>query len=328
MEGLDWDSMLQFASEQVETGTFSPIQQIPTPPFSNSATPPTSNEPIEEESIVVSVSTTFHLTAQLMQPGSKQFPPQDLALLSSDFVFFYVHSSRLLAASDNHFMSLLSDVGNSCIIFVPESSPVLNIILHAIYDLSCASYSPTFKNLAAAVNHLPIYGVHPIDQILPTSELYLSLMAHAPLFPLALYSLASCFDLNDLAISTSPHLLSYQLSSLTDDQAEGIAPSYLRRLFFLHMGRCDALKRALLVPPQPHIPTLNCDLTGQRKVNRAWIMAAAYLAWEARPDLSSNLLNSTLIPLADRIDCELCEKALRVRIHDLGVEWSLVKTTI
>ncbi|KAJ7591132.1 hypothetical protein C8J56DRAFT_553646 [Mycena floridula] len=328
MEGFDWDSMMQFASEHVETEKSSPVQQIPTPPLSDSGTPPTSNEPIEEESILVSVSTTFHPTAQLTQPGSQQSPPPDLALLSNDSVFFYVHSSRLLAASDNQFRSLLSNVGNSFVVSVPESSQVLNIILHAIYDLSCASYSPSFETLVAAVNRLPIYGVRPIDRILPKSGLYSSLLSHAPLFPLDVYALASCFDLYDLAVSTSPHLLSYQLSSLTDDQAQRIGPIYLKRLFFLHMGRSDALKRALLVPPHPHPPTSDCDFTEQRKVNRAWTMAAAYLAWEARPDLSTSMLDSTLIPLAEHIDCELCKKALRARIHDLSVQWSLVKRTI
>ena len=62
-----------------------------------------------------------------------------------------------------------------------------------------------------------------------------------------------------------------------------MGPVYLKRLFFLHFGRIDALKRVLLPPPHPHPPTQHCDFTEQKHLTRAWALASAYFAWDARP---------------------------------------------
>ncbi|KAJ3546166.1 hypothetical protein NMY22_g2162 [Coprinellus aureogranulatus] len=125
--------------------------------------------------------------------------------------------------------------------------------------------------------------------------------------------------------NASSHLLGFPLFSLTDEMAERIGPVYLKRLFFLHFGRSDALKRVLLPPPQPHPPTHNCDFNEQKKLTRAWALASAYLAWEARPDLSTSTMESALRPLADHLTCEQCQAALRERIKNLVVQWSVVK---
>ena len=68
------------------------------------------------------------------------------------------------------------------------------------------------------------------------------------------YALAASHDLYSLAVPISSHLLSYPLHMLTDELAEKIGPVYLKRLFFLHLGRLDALRRLLLPPPHPHFP--------------------------------------------------------------------------
>lgn len=223
---------------------------------------------------MVSVSTTFYPTAQL---------DSDVILLSSDSVFFYVHSHILLKHSDNAFHSLLLSPSHDSIVDIQDSSAVLNIILHTIYELSCSHYSPSPSTLINAVTRLPYYGIHPKFYITPSSPLYALLLSYAPLYPIDLYALAASFDLYDLAVSISPHLLSFPLSSLTDDMVENMGPVYLKRLFFLHFGRIDALKRVLLPPPLPHPPTESCDFGDQKKVTRAWALASAYLAWDARP---------------------------------------------
>lgn len=135
----------------------------------------------------------------------------------------------------------------------------------------------------AAVNRLPVYGIRPKSRIAPKMPLYTLLLSHAPLCPLELYALAACYDLYELAVATSSHLLSMPLSTLTDEVAERIGPIYLKRLFFLHFGRSEALKRVLLPPPHPHAPTSRCDFSDQKRLTRAWTLAAAYLAWEVRP---------------------------------------------
>jgi len=286
----------------------------PTPPDSQNGSPLLANAGL------VSVSTTFY-------PGAQLDPlPSDAILASSDAVLFYVHSHILLKHSHNAFHSLLPN--KHSVIDVPETSVVLNIILHIIYQLSCSPYCPSLSTLVNAVTPLPHYGFHPKIYTTPSSPLYTLLLSYAPLYPIELYTLAASFDLHDLAVSISPHLLSFPLSSLTDDMAERMGPVYLKRLFFLHFGRIDALKRVLLPPPLPHPPTQCCDFADQKKVTRAWALASAYLAWDARPDLSTSTMESALTPLTEHLTCEQCRQVLSERIKTLVVQWSVVKRTI
>lgn len=321
MENSDWESVLQFVSEPMDLSDFNsgsekpvyeqaqrlklsmPSPQIPTPPvricllhitiiYPLTSSPQSSHlgTPVDDEdddaSTLVSVSTTFY-------PGaSHNTQPADLVLMSKDSVFFYVHTNRLLHASQNGFNHMIlpsskqvTDQQLGPIVPVPESSVVLNLILHAIYDMSCAHYAPSFSALETAVNGLRVYGVSLYDHLARGSHLYTLLLSHAPLYPLDLYALAASYDLHDLAVATSSHLLSFSLSSLTDEMAMRIGPVYVKRLFFLHFGRADALKRLLLNPPHPHAPTAWCDFTEQKKLTRAWALASAYLAWDARPGL-------------------------------------------
>lgn len=276
--------------------------------------------------------------------------PPDIVLLSSDNVFFYVHSHILLTASENGFRGRVTAPTSSAkeadsIASIPDNSTVLNIVLHAAYDMSCAHYSPPFPALISAVNRLPVYGISPKLRIVPSTPLFSLLLSHAPLFPIELYAVAASHDLYDLAISTSSHLLSFSLATITDEMAEKIGPVYLKRLFFLHFGRSDALKRVLLPPPNPHAPTTVCDLTEQKKLTRAWALASAYLAWDARPgrfylknsklelmqypiDLSTCSMESALRPLAEHLTCEHCQQSLRDRIKKLVVQWATVKVGV
>ncbi|KJA30021.1 hypothetical protein HYPSUDRAFT_251714 [Hypholoma sublateritium FD-334 SS-4] len=323
----NWDSVLQFVTDPLEHEKESDRSalQIPTPPQSHDGS--SAVDDLEEEQTLVSVSTTFFPGAQHMS-----IPP-DIVLLSSDNVFFYVHSHILLAASENGFRGRITAPTTptkeaDSIASIPDNSTVLNIVLHAAYDMSCAHYSPPFPALISAVNRLHVYGISPKLRIAPSTPLFSLLLSHAPLFPIELYAVAASHDLYDLAVSTSSHLLSFSLATITDEMAEKIGPVYLKRLFFLHFGRSDALKRVLLPPPNPHAPTTVCDLTEQKKLTRAWALASAYLAWDARPDLSTCSMESALRPLAEHLTCEHCQQSLRDRIKNLVVQWATVKRTI
>lgn len=340
-ETPDWDFVFQFVSEPLEFDIGSAVEkpvaerteppvgnvlgQVPTPPESFTSSP--SDSPPDENTLV-SVSTTFFPGAQL-----HALPP-DLVLLSSDSVFFYVHLHILLAASENNFSSLLppslrTDPGSvGPVVPLPESSVELNIVLHAIYDMSCSHYSPSFEAIVSALSVMDAYGISVKKYVARSTPLYNLLLCHAPIYPLELYALAASHDLYDLAVPTSSHLLSFSLASLTDDMVDRIGPRYLKRLFFLHFGRSDALKRLLLPPPHPHPPTVSCDFTEQKKLTRAWALASAYLAWDARPDLSTSAIESALAPLGEQLSCEQCKLALRERLKTLIVQWSVVKRTI
>ncbi|KAJ6614300.1 hypothetical protein B0H10DRAFT_164568 [Mycena sp. CBHHK59/15] len=321
MDSYDWDSVVQFDLEYPMQKYDHPAHPLPTPPHSHDGSP-VADSP--EES--VSVSTTFFPGA-----GHHSQPP-DVALLSKDSVFFYVHADLLLDASENRFRAMLpvqpADGDDQPVLNVPESSPVLNIILHAIYDMSSAHYSPSFDTLVKAVDAMPIYGINPKLRITPSTPLFTLLLSHAPLFPLELYALAAHYDIYDLAVPTSSHLLAFPLSRLSDQVVERMGPVYLKRLFFLHFGRAEALKRVLLPPPHPHAPTSSCDFQSQKGLTRAWALASAYLAWDVRPDLSTSTLESALRPLSEHLPCGLCKNALDTRVKNLIVQWSIVKRTI
>jgi hypothetical protein len=164
--------------------------------------------------------------------------------------------------------------------------------------------------------------------IAANTPLYNVLLSQAPLYHIQIYALASRYDLYDLAVPTSSHLLAYSLHQIDDTVAERIGPVYLKRLFFLHFGRMEALKRILLNPPHPHAPTSDCDFTDQKKLTRAWALASAYLAWDARPDLSISSIESALNPLSEHLACDLCKRSLKERVKDLVVQWSVVRRTI
>jgi len=337
MENSEW---LQFVSVPSGTATPSADKPIavaePTPvtaPTPQVPTPPTSqlNSPVEqqaESSTIVSVSTTFF-------PGASLGPlPPDLIFLSSDAVFFYVHGHQVLGASENGFKSLLppktqkgrEDLGP--MISLSEHSTILNVVLHTIYNMSCTHYSPSVETLIGAVDALHKYGIPVAKYVAPSTPLFQLILAIAPLAPIDMYSLAGAYDLYDLAVPISSHLLAFPLPNITDELAERMGPVYLKKLFFLHLGRVDALKRLLLPPPQPHAPTAACDFTEQKKLTRAWALASAYLAWDARPDLSTSSIESALGPLRDRLTCELCQRTLKERIEQLIMQWAVVKTTI
>lgn len=185
------------------------------------------------------MSTTFF-------PQTDGENPTDLIILASDSVFFYVSSKRLLSASRNGFNSHLpiacENTDPDPILNLPETSAVLNILLHTAYDMSCSHYYPSLADLSTAVSTCRVYGLSLKKFISQGTPLYLSLLSYAPTNPLEIYGLAASHDLIDLAITTSSHLLSFQLPTLTDEMAAKIGPIYLKKLFFLHLGRIDAVR--------------------------------------------------------------------------------------
>ncbi|KAJ7599470.1 hypothetical protein C8J56DRAFT_916779 [Mycena floridula] len=258
----------------------------------------------------------------------KDLPTPDLTLLSNDSVLIHVDSSRLLAASANQFNACILSDGSS-VVSIPESSIILKIIVHTLYGDSCTSLSPTFQELAKAVNLFPLYGVQPKDHLASNQPMYLLLLTHVHSFALELYTLAASFDLHDLAVSCSCHLLSFPLQQMTDDMASLIGPIYLKHLFLLHFGRVDSLKRLLLVSlPLPHEASQQCTLADQQRAVNSWSMATSLIVWQARADLSSASLESDLTQSVARIRCDLCKDVMEVRIKTVISDWSMVKSTI
>jgi hypothetical protein len=293
---------------------------------------------------MISVSTTFFPGAEL------DVLPTDLIIISSDSVFFYVHTNKLLAASTNEFNSHLPlkeldrPEGAGNILPLHIDSVVLNILLHTIYNMPAVHYAPLPEAVITAVESLEKFGLSVQTYLAPATPFSMLFLGTAPRAPIEFYACAGAYDLNHLAIPISSFLLSFPLASLTDVLAVKMGPLYLKRLFFLHLGRVEALKRLLLPPPQPHVPTTNCDVTEQKKLTRAWALASAYLAWDVRPgeslnsphrrkllliqhtiDLSTPAIEIALRPLGDYLGCDQCNQLLRERINNLVALWSIVK---
>lgn len=323
---LDDDAVAMLSPSSSDVSSNS---QMPTPPSSGEHSP--SETTADTTDTIVSVSTVFY-------PGAAHFQvPPDLILLSCDSVFFYVHSQCILDASVNKFNSHLPvrhhsqtglHDGTHPILLLSESAQVLNVVLHTVYSMSCDQFSPSPDCIIQAVYCLKSYGFPVQTYIAPNMPLYNLILSRSPLHPIEFYAVAAENNLFDLAVAVSSHLLAFNLSSLTDEHASKIGPVYLKRLFFLHLGRNDAFKRLLLSPPAFHGATADCDFTQQKKLTRAWALAAAYLAWDARPDLSTSAIEVALGSLQDHLTCMLCQETLRLRIKHLIIEWSNVKRTV
>ncbi|KAL1746954.1 hypothetical protein HDZ31DRAFT_33103, partial [Schizophyllum fasciatum] len=273
-------------------------------------------------SALISMSTTFTASAKLGGAAP------DIALVSTDGVYFYVNCALLAGVSANGFDGLLPPKDRS-----PDGYPlgrardaadVLNVVLHAIYDMSPARYAPSVTTLLSALGRLPAYGLAPAQYAAPPRVLYLILLAQAPLAPLAVYTAAARCGLHDLAVAVSPHLLSFPLPALTDAQAEAMGAVYLKRLFMLHKQRVEALKGVLAQAPYPHPETETCNFADQKKVARAWQLAATYLVAEAQPDLPPSRMEATVNSLMVGMTCESCKEALRTRLQKAVVEWTML----
>ncbi|KAF8641641.1 hypothetical protein AX16_009867 [Volvariella volvacea WC 439] len=291
-----------------------------------------------EPETVISVSTSFF-------PGSHPEHPNAI-FSSSDGVFFYVNTEVLDKASEGAFQAFIaqtqSPVGSypqspdflpapsptPPIVGIPETSAILNVILHALYGTSCASNSPTVDALIAAVDRMAVYGIPPKKIITRTSPLHSILLSCSPLYPLQIYALAAHWDLYDLAVQASPYLLSSSLANITDEIAERIGALYLKRLFDLHLDRFKALRKALLSPPHPHPPIKECGFAEQKKLTRGWALVSAYLAWDATADLPTQKLRTAFESLGDKLTCNLCRESLEERAHDVIIQWTSVKRTI
>ncbi|KJA22034.1 hypothetical protein HYPSUDRAFT_186727 [Hypholoma sublateritium FD-334 SS-4] len=253
---------------------------------------------------------------------------------SLDSVLFYVNSQVILKKLPQAFQAFLGmplddQQFEETIVNIPETSSVLNVILQAIYRLSCTKHSPTFDHLLLAVRRMPLYGLQPKNYIFDSesssSSLFDMLLSHAPLCPIQVYTLAAQFNIDELAVKCSSHLLSYRLSELTDELVTTMGAVYLRRLMVLHTSLIDTLKRVLLQPPPPHSAIQNCGFEDQKKLSRAWALTSSYLAWDSRPDLPIHQLQNTFLALGDHLQCEKCKEVLKLRVKEVVVRWVNVK---
>ncbi|KAG2024057.1 hypothetical protein CC2G_001653 [Coprinopsis cinerea AmutBmut pab1-1] len=332
--GIDWvtkahASGLERCSAQVidplSASFFHPHIEAMIDPSSRLLTPNTSgdeNSDTDADETVVSVSSSFY-------PGAHE-GSHDAILRTSDSVLFYLHSPVLQSVSTRAFESFIGSaaaarVTQDEIIDIPETSTTLNVIVHALYNTSCAQHAPTLDVLESAIDRMPSYNITPNAHILPGSHLYGLLLTHAPLSPLRVYALAAHHQLHELAVHASSHTLAIPLSSITDDIARRIGAIYLKKLMTLHMARQEHFKNIILQPPELHLVSKACSFQDQKRLSRAWALAAAYFAWDGKNDVPINELQRTFASLEDGLDCDQCKGTLRKRIKEIVVQWAAAK---
>ncbi|TCD64948.1 hypothetical protein EIP91_003406 [Steccherinum ochraceum] len=301
---------------------FSADQDQP-PTDDGAVTTPTSPAPY---SIVV--STTFHPAFAF-----RDLLP-DAIFLSSDALYFFVHRAHLLASSTNNFAYLfvqqLSFPNSSTtppVFLVSEHSALMDVVLHAIYGMSCAELNPSLSTLLDAISALDAYGT--LHRVLtPSSPLCLLILTEAPRDPLQVYAVAARHRLDHLAVAVSAKLHSIQLADVPAAAALAMGPIYLKRLFLLHYRRVEYLKLLLNTAPETHVETLACGFVQQTDLQTAWSLATGSLMWDARPDLSIGRLRWTLASLLDKLECEQCKTALSIKIRQMVLNWCEAKATI
>ncbi|QRV75178.1 40S ribosomal protein S14 [Ceratobasidium sp. AG-Ba] len=286
----------------------------------------------------ISVSTRFN-------PDENDFKGANIILLTEDQVYFYVHREILLSGSSNKFGSLLPDparnpeteidvsqpmnmmdlVVSPTVIAAKCASDVLNVALHFIYGRSVESYRPSPSTLRAATTALHDFGYSLLEMFVPHSEPYMLFLQAAVVEPLPMYAIAAQYSLESLAIAVSTFTLSVSPSEISDELAQQMGPIYLRRLFFLHLGRAEALKRLLYPPPSPHLSIEpGCDQRTQYEVSRIWALACASVVVESQP----NEISKVVSPLSAQLACFKCRQALHERVTTLIQDWSTIKATI
>ncbi|KAH7928415.1 hypothetical protein BV22DRAFT_1126554 [Leucogyrophana mollusca] len=338
----DWTDLLPsfsgFEGFLPENTMEAPAPQLTIPTTSSSRpAPPVFRVSSSESSTAppeIGYNSTFLVSTGFPPVSTNSIHPPDLILLSLDSVFFHVHRSVLQAASEHAFHISYSSLPPpssgpaQSVITIPESSMTLNIILHTIYGLSCAHYLPSCDAISIAVAALAANDISVNSFMTPSTPLGALLLVHAPLHPLDAYTLAAKYDLYDLAVLVSTHLLSLNLSCITDEIAEQMGSQYLKRLFLLHYERVEGLKRIIMPPPHPHPPTPTCTSTDQGQVASAWTLAMAYLIWTSRVDLTTITIKSIIGPIENQIQCPVCRNALKTRMQTLVMQWNTIRRTI
>ncbi|RDX50103.1 hypothetical protein OH76DRAFT_1482592 [Lentinus brumalis] len=257
----------------------------------------------------------------------------DSIIVSSNHVYFYIHRHRIINASSNGFDGLFYDVehiygGSLPTILCREVGDTLNIVLHIIYGMSSLHYFPALQTVDNAFTAMIKYGIPIEPHAAPYQQLYQLLLSNAPYHPIETFALAASHGLEDIAVIASGHLLSFDMSRLTDELVTKIGPVYLKRLILLHQDRMTALRHILLQAPRTHSPMPGCRDSQQGLLIREWALATAQLAWDATPSISANSLRLHLENIGEKIACEGCRRMLVERIHGVCYAWSLVKQTI
>ncbi|KAH7101650.1 hypothetical protein BKA62DRAFT_172311 [Auriculariales sp. MPI-PUGE-AT-0066] len=292
------------------------------------------------QSNATQISSTFHPRARF---NGYNRPP-DAVVVSMDNVLFFVHLSAVAAASTNAFAgqihtTTLTPGSRPTVLVAAEATAALEVVLHTMYGLPIQHLAPTFATLQAATTALlHRYAVAAPPLLAPSSSsnphpcpLFAALLSHAAHggIPCArdVYTLAARNRLEPLAVAVSEHLISFDTSTISDDFADALGGVYLRRLVVMLMDRTAAFKQIVIAFPGPlHPEQPACRPSEQQnEVLTPWAFASAKLITEARADMSTIEIETSLNPLAYRCTCTECRQSIQAQIRHIVQQWAAVK---
>lgn len=300
----------------------------------------------------VGVSSTFTPDANL------DASPPDYVLVSSDFCLFFVHRRRIAHASDNALRGLLcapidtesmppSGLCDLQLPPLPETGDLVNLMLHAVYNLPVAHFHHSLDTLLiAAEQTLPAYGMSVSKFVTRGASLYQAILDISPLAPLPVYTFAAEHGIEELAVAVSPYMHGCSIDTLDNAVARRMGGTYANRLHQLHIRRLRSLKALLDKPPYPHVASPGCSSGQRRVVIKAWALAAAQIFFDATPGASlsylcRNILGSltvdvfiattpgaieaVLFGLITNVTCTNCKTMLHMAMREVVDGWLLTQ---
>ncbi|KAG8850131.1 hypothetical protein FRB96_000506 [Tulasnella sp. 330] len=213
-------------------------------------------------------------------------------------------------------------------IAVEEQSAVFNIVMHITYELACNKYVPGMD-----------------------ADVWTILLHHSQTQPLWAYATAAQHGMDSVCVPASRNTLAVSLSTLGEAEAQLMGAIYLRRLFFLHVGRRIArsyalpwissssssltsrlskptVQRVIITPPQTHPPTQTCSPDKQTAISNAWAIAVADVVTRPlAPGASVATLLEAFRPL-ELTACDICKGNIRTRLSEIVQHWLNIKSTI
>lgn len=210
----------------------------------------------------------------------------DIILSSTTGVVFNVHREVLRAASEKILQAIDSIATQTPPgkVELPETTDVVEVILHAIYETTDRTHQVPIATLAAAVGSLDAYGLKPMVLVAPDSFLYEQLVGAASEHAFTVFALASQHNLEALAVHVSRLLLTLDIQTVPEEEVATVHPKYLNRLLSLFDYRMERLRALLSESPVPHARTASCE--AEDSVRQVWIAGLSTVLWKSRPGQS------------------------------------------
>lgn len=252
----------------------------------------------------------------------------DTIFKTTDAILFYVDSAKIPHGA---FASVLeTPSGDVVTVEVAESSAILEVILHALYDAAFPPETPSLDLLDVSIDRMPAHGIEPPRTIVSGCAVWRLLLSLAPRDPFRVYALAAFHQIHDLAVEVSTYTLPRPLGDVDDDKAVRMGAIYYKRLIALHFNRKQMLRDLILFSPPAHARTEICGNNGYIALSRAWNLRVSELLLSdlVLGGVTVDMLRDWFNTLKDELSCDGCVQSLNSRIDGLVSKWALTKNTI